>query len=110
MGCLTCKEAEHYGPNDHVWCNKLELWVTKYYYTDDEHPQCPRKPLSIEPQDDPPKRYIQSKEEAKMFALFLASERNRHLEDVANAEKDLKALEDKWGITVDYSAKYFTVT
>jgi hypothetical protein len=55
------------------------------------------------------KRTIKSKEEAKIFAMFLCCERNRHIDDVRNAEVDLLALKKKWEITIPWGADYFTV-
>ena len=54
-------------------------------------------------------RKIASKEEAQTFAMFLACERNRHLDDIIRAEVDLKNLEKQWGIQVPWDATYFTV-
>jgi len=54
-------------------------------------------------------RVIKSREEAEMFALFLACERNRHLDDVAAADSDLVALAKGWNIIIPWEARYFTV-
>ena len=55
------------------------------------------------------KRKIRSKQQAEMFALFLACERNRHLDDIYRADHDLENLVKTWGIVIDWHTRYFTV-
>ena len=54
-------------------------------------------------------RRIESREEAEVFAMFLCAERNRHKQDIENAERDLLALQSKWGITIPWDNTYFTI-
>ena len=39
-------------------------------------------------------------QEARAFMAFLASEKCRHLRDVASCEEDLLALHDAWGLPI----------
>lgn len=55
------------------------------------------------------KRTIKNREEAQMFALFLACERNRHKDDIENAERDLIKLKEKWDVNIPWEARYFTI-
>uniref|UniRef100_A0A6H1ZUI6 Uncharacterized protein n=1 Tax=viral metagenome TaxID=1070528 RepID=A0A6H1ZUI6_9ZZZZ len=52
---------------------------------------------------------LETIEEAKAFASFLAAERNRHLEDIKNAEQDLLLLQSKWGIEIPWDNTYFVI-
>ena len=50
--------------------------------------------------------FIQTKAEARAFLMFLCSERNRHLKDIADIEKTLYALRRRWRLNIpwDYEA------
>lgn len=46
----------------------------------------------------PRTRYIKTKDEARVFAYFLAKELLRHKKDCEDIIRDLRALEKKWGV------------
>lgn len=43
---------------------------------------------------------IQNHDQAQALAFFLAKEKARHLKDIANIDKDLSKLKEKWGIVI----------
>ena len=43
---------------------------------------------------------IQNHDQAQALAFFLAKEKARHLKDVANIDKDLSKLKEKWGVEI----------
>jgi len=44
---------------------------------------------------------IESTEQAKAFALFLAFERKRHLDDIKTIDRKLGIIREKWNIVTD---------
>lgn len=49
-------------------------------------------------------RRLETFTEARAFALFLAKERKRHLDDVKKIDEDLWKMRDKWGVEVPKDA------
>jgi len=54
-------------------------------------------------------KQIENIDQAKAFAMFLASERNRHINDVRRAEADLLALAETWSIPIPWDNEHFIV-
>jgi len=52
---------------------------------------------------------IENLDQAKAFAMFLASERNRHINDVRRAEADLLKLAQIWEIEIPWENEYFVM-
>lgn len=50
---------------------------------------------------------IKTKEQAEIFASFLAAERNRHIKDILNANRDLLRLAEKFDIEIPWKNEYF---
>jgi len=50
---------------------------------------------------------IQNKDQAVAFASFLAAERNRHIDDIRKAERDLIILAEKWQIAIPWDNTHF---
>ena len=46
-------------------------------------------------------RYLQSPEEARIFAFFLTQERRRHLDDIAQIDITLAKIRRKFGVVIE---------
>jgi hypothetical protein len=50
-------------------------------------------------------RYLQSPEEARIFAFFLTQERRRHLDDIAQIDITLAKIRRKFGVVIEDSGE-----